>query len=103
MKGAYTVLQFTKIKFINKWARLGSNSTKTEYIPSASKNDKEINLKVLWESETGDLYTYSFIVPNDREQVWVNWAENIVHIPADWESKSKYTGPGDLTINLLLN
>jgi hypothetical protein len=92
-----TVLEFTKIQFLGYWERqiIGTNSI---YYPG--EKEKTALLLVVWQGSTGVEITYEFIVqykgPNDQgnfNEVWVSWAENIIHVPSQCIKK----GYGDLT------
>ena len=77
MSKGLSVLEFTKIQFLGNWKR----AVEASYANYIAEDEKGSTLSVVWQGETGIEVTYDFTI-KCKDQVWVNWAENIVHIPA---------------------
>jgi hypothetical protein len=84
MDTPHTILEFIKVQFIGAWHR-AFDADKAIYTPN-DPNKKEGILFVVCEEGAG-IITYEFLLKVQRTekasvQVWVNWAENLIHIPA---------------------
>lgn len=85
MDTQHTILEFIKVQFRGVWNR-AFDAEKAIYTPR-DPNKKEGILFVVC-NELAGVITYEFLIPvtspNEKEvlQVWVNWAENLIHIPA---------------------
>ncbi len=88
MDTSHTILEFIKVQFIGPWHR-SFDADKAIYTPifnPTQPNKNEGMLLVVCEEAAG-LITYEFFLAlkhteRDLLQVWVNWAENLIHIPA---------------------
>ena len=85
MDTSHTVLEFIKVQFRGIWHR-AFDADKAIYTPNDPKKKPGLLLVVC--NELAGIITYEFLIPpanpKEREssQVWVNWAENLIHIPA---------------------
>ncbi len=85
MDTQHTVLEFIKVQFRGIWHR-SFDAEKVIYTPNDPKQKQGLLLVVC--KELAGIVTYEFLIPktspNEKEQlqVWVNWAENLIHIPA---------------------
>jgi len=84
MDTSHTILEFIKVQFIGAWHR-SFDADKAIYTPN-DPNKKEGLLLVVCEEGAG-IITYEFVLALNHtervlQQVWVNWVENLIHIPA---------------------
>jgi len=85
MDTQHTILEFIKVQFRGIWHR-SFDASKAIYIPNDP--NKKLGVLLVVCNELAGIITYEFVIPvtNPKErastQVWVNWAENLIHIPA---------------------